>query len=79
VHIFDWPYKHLHLDGKAFVEQVEYAQFLHDASEVLFKGLEDWQAHGALNAGFDGESTLTLTLPQVEPNVEIPVIELFLK
>jgi len=79
VHIFDWPYKHLHLDGKAFVDQVEYAQFLHDASEVQVKGLEEWQMHSALSAGFDTENTLTLTIPQQEPNVEIPVIELFLK
>jgi alpha-L-fucosidase len=79
IHIFDWPYKHLHLDGSAYLEQVEYAQFLHDGSEVLFKGLEPWQEHAALSAGSDGSNTLTLTLPQVEPNVEIPVIELFLK
>ncbi len=82
VHIYDWPYKHLHLDGKAYIERVEYAQFLHDGSEVLFKGLESWQTsviHEGLNAAFDKDNTLTLTLPQVEPNVEIPVIELFLK
>jgi alpha-L-fucosidase len=79
IHIFDWPYKHLHLDGRSYVEQVEYAQFLHDASEVQFKGLEEWQVHSALNAGFDTENTLTLTIPQQEPNVEVPVIELFLK
>lgn len=80
IHIFDWPYKHLHLDGKAFVERAEYAQLLHDGSEVLFKGLEPWQAHAALSAASGGDDTLTLTLPQTEPaNVEIPVIELFLK
>ena len=81
IHLFDWPYKHLHLDGTAYIERVEYAQFLHDGSEVLFKGLEDWQTsiHAGLNTGFDSKNTLTLTLPQVEPNVEIPVIELFLK
>lgn len=79
IHLHNWPYKHLHLDGKIYREQVEYAQFLHDASEVRFKGLEPWQAHGALSAGFDAENTLTLELPQVEPDVEIPVIELFLK
>ena len=81
IHLFDWPYKHLHLDGKAYVERAEYAQLLHDGSEVLFKGLESWQedAHSALSAGFDDKETLTLLLPQTEPNVEIPVIELFLK
>ena len=33
VHLFAWPFKHLHLTGRSFVEQVEYAQLLNDASE----------------------------------------------
>ncbi len=44
--------------------KVKYAQLLHDASEISFKEK-------------DGE--LTLNLPQVKPNVEIPVVEMFLK
>ena len=79
VHVHSWPYKHLHLDGKAFLQRVEYAQFLHDASEIKFRSVESWQEHAALSAGFDSSKTLTLELPQLEPNVEIPVIELFLK
>ena len=74
VHILAWPYKHLHLEGKAFGEQVEYAQLLNDASEVSMR-MDQWHAKqaGALEQG------LTLTLPQTEPNVEVPVVELFLK
>jgi len=79
IHILDWPYKHLHLDGKSFVEQVEYAQLLHDASEVKIRQLPQWQAHAGLNAKFDGNESMTLNLPQTEPNIEIPVVELFLK
>jgi alpha-L-fucosidase len=80
VHILSWPYKHLHLDGEAFIKNVEYAQFLHDASEIELKGVEPWQEHSALNAGFDSEKTLTLNLPLTAPAmVEIPVIELYLK
>ncbi len=79
VSILNWPYKHLHLDGKAFVDRVDYAQFLHDGSEVKIKGLEPWQQHAGLSTGFDAENTLTLLLPQNEPKAEIPVIELFLK
>ena len=30
--------------GEAFRKNVEYAQFLHDGSEVLLQGLESWQA-----------------------------------
>ncbi len=80
VHILAWPYKHLHLDSAAFVDRIEYAQLLHDGSEVKLKGLEPWQEHSALSGGFDSKTTVTLELPQNEPfNVDIPVIELFMK
>jgi len=73
VHVFAWPFKHLHLDG--FAGRVEYAQLLNDASEVTM-GLGEWYARQA--AGL-GRSTLTLNLPVQKPNVTVPVIELFLK
>jgi alpha-L-fucosidase len=72
VHVFAWPYKHLHLDG--FAGKVAYAQLLHDASEVGMH-LDEWSA-GQIGKQQD---TLTLTLPQVKPNVAVPVVELFLK
>ena len=34
VHVFAWPFQHLHLDG--FAGKVEYAQLLNDASEIPF-------------------------------------------
>jgi len=75
VHLLSWPYKHLHLHGKAFVEQVEYAQLLHDASEVGMR-LDAWHAKQVGDAG----DRLTLQLPQREPDgIEIPVVELYLK
>ena len=37
LHIFAWPFRNIHLDGMA--GRVEYAQFLHDASEIRFHGL----------------------------------------
>ena len=74
VHIFAWPYKHLHLDGKAFAERVEYAQLLHDGSEVGRK-TDAWHA---AQLGLSGE-TITLQLPQVRPDVAVPVVELMLK
>jgi len=43
VHVLAWPYKHLHLIGKAYVERVEYAQLLNDASEIR-TGLDSWHA-----------------------------------
>jgi len=77
VHLLNWPYHFLHLSGQAFTERVEYAQFLHDASEVKL-GMDDW--HVAQVVDPNAPQTLALTLPQREPEgVEITVIELFLK
>jgi len=72
VHVFAWPYKHVHLDGLA--GKVEYAQLLHDASEVGM-GLDSWHASQITASG----DTLTLNLPQQKPNVAVPVIELFMR
>ncbi|MGQ9904596.1 MAG: alpha-L-fucosidase [Anaerolineae bacterium] len=74
VHVFAWPYIHLHLDG--FAGRVEYAQLLNDASEVGMTGLEPWQAAHWADQFKD---TLTLNLPVQKPNVTVPVIELFMK
>jgi len=76
VHLFAWPYKHLHLDGAAFAQRVEYAQLLNDASEVGM-GLSTWYADQLKGEG--ARETLVLNLPQQRPNVAVPVIELFLK
>ena len=77
VHVLAWPFGHLPLDG--FAGKVEYAQLLHDASEVAFteKGGETGFMPGS--RGSRRENTLTLRLPVVKPDVEVPVIELFLK
>ena len=73
VHIFAWPFEHLHLDG--FLGKVDYAQLLNDASEVP-AGLGREAGHQLKNMG---ENTLTLKLPVRKPNVTVPVIELFRK
>lgn len=75
VHVFAWPFLHLHLDG--FAGKVEYAQLLNDASEVRMKGPEPWQV-GPDSAG-KSTNTLTLSLPVQKPGVTVPVIELFMK
>lgn len=71
VHCFAWPYKHLHCDG--FAGKVKYAQLLNDGSEIPLT-LDTWHGEQLKTASH----TLTLTLPQVRPNVTVPVIELFL-
>ena len=77
VHVLEWPMGVLHLDG--FSGRVAYAQLLHDASEVLFteKGDESGFLPGQ-RAEASGRA-VTLKLPVRKPDIEVPVIELFLK
>ena len=75
LHLFAYPFAHLRLPGLA--GKVEYAQFLHDASEVLFtEGKIDHFSAGAEKGPADD---LILYLPPVKPHTLVPVIELFLK
>ena len=75
VHVLAWPFQVLWLDGLGGA--VEYAQFLHDGSEVELKGLETWQ-HDFGGDQKSPEKTLSLRLPVQKPDVIVPVIELFL-
>ena len=74
MHLFAYPFKHLQIRGLA--GKVEYIQFLHDASELLYteKAVEHF-SEGATVA----DDLLVINLPDVKPNVEVPVIEIFLK
>lgn len=78
VHLFAWPFKQLYLEGLG--DRVAYAQLLNDASE-LKTGQDPWIAKQAASKGMDlnGEQPLVLQLPVVQPDVTVPVIELFLK
>lgn len=75
VHVFAWPFGQLYLDGIDSA-RVEYAQLLNDGSEVLMKGIEEWQEHFS---GDHKRSGLSLRIPVRKPDVTVPVIELFLK
>jgi alpha-L-fucosidase len=76
LHLFAWPFRHVHLDGLA--ERVEYAQLLNDASEIKMLVIDpNKQAQNVVMSGTPG--TLTLELPVQKPPVTVPVIELFLK
>jgi len=48
-----------------FGDKIEYAQFLHDGSEIKFSK--------------DGNGVWSLTLPILKPDSEIPVVEIYLK
>ena len=72
VHLLDYPLGRLLLKG--YAGKVKYAQFLHDRSELRF---------GKANASVThkdelDEKDILLVLPDVRPDVEIPVIELIL-
>lgn len=76
LHVFSWPFKHLHLEGLA--GKVEYAQLLNDASEIRRREVPaGQQAQYTTMAGAEG--VLTLDLPIQKPSIPVPVIEMFLK
>ncbi|MBL1113052.1 alpha-L-fucosidase [Streptomyces sp. 110] len=77
LHLFTWPFGHVHLPDLA--GKVEYAQLLHDASEIKYREIDP--SIKAQNTGLGGQppGTLTLTLPVVRPDVAVPVVELFLR
>ncbi|WP_319479998.1 alpha-L-fucosidase [uncultured Draconibacterium sp.] len=72
VHLLDYPLQNFLMRG--YGDKVKYAQFLHDASEIkIGKPYGHWieQKHA--------DNDINLLLPVNKPNIEIPVIELFLK
>jgi alpha-L-fucosidase len=64
IHILEWPISALHLNG--YKGKFKYAQLLSDASEVRYR------------TDTDGDN-VTLNLPVLKPDIEVPVIELFLE
>jgi alpha-L-fucosidase len=76
VHLFAWPYKHLHLAGLA--GKVRYAQLLNDASEIRVLVPDPAVDSGHTKLGALPPGTLTLQLPVQRPDVTVPVLELFL-
>jgi alpha-L-fucosidase len=68
IHLLEYPYPSLKmpcLEGK-----IEYAQFLHDASEIKFRKVVE---------GVEDANANSFILPTIKPNVVVPVIEVFLK
>ena len=58
-----------------FADKVDYAQFLHDGSELTIrKGASIQHSQGG-----DLGTRDNIVLPMKKPNVEIPVIEIWLK
>lgn len=74
VHIIEYPFAFLEFDGLA--GKIEYAQFLHDGSEILFT--EKGSNHFS-EGRTKGEELVVFNLPTIKPNTTVPVIEIFLK
>ena len=72
VHLIDYPLTNFRLPGMK--GKVKYAQFLHDASELIITEPYGHHRQGDIATPDD----LNLRLPVNKPNVTIPVIELFL-
>lgn len=76
LHIYSWPFKHIHLEGLA--GKVEYVQFLHDGSELQYQEFEPNKALTHMDAAIK-EGSIVLNLPVQKPNTIVPVVELILK
>jgi alpha-L-fucosidase len=77
LHLFTWPFELVHLPDLA--GRVEYAQFLHDGSEVRREVVDPGAPASMTDPGGPPPGTLTLELPVRRPDVAIPVVELFLR
>jgi alpha-L-fucosidase len=77
LHLFAWPFETVHLAGLA--GRVTHAQLLHDASEVAMEVHDHARAATMTDEPAQPPGTLTLRLPVRRPEVELPVVELFLR
>lgn len=76
LHLFGWPLGRIHLPGLA--GKVEHAQFLHDGSEVVIDAVKTISIAHMDDASRD-PGVVTLLLPMHRPEVEVPVVEIFLR
>lgn len=71
IHLSDYPMGFLPLD---WYDKIDYAQFLHDGSELKIQPPPKRHAQSGDTGAVGG-----LVLPVVKPDVEMPVVECFLK
>ena len=74
IHLMEYPYAFLEFPGLA--DKIDYAQFLHDGSEILYtlNKVEHFSESTSSR-----ENMVAFTMPYVKPDVIVPVIEVFLK
>lgn len=76
VHLLDYPFAFMEMYGLS--GKIDYAQFLHDGSEVLYNEKYDISSH-QIAQNEKKNNMIVFKLPPVKPNMEVPVIEIFLK
>ncbi|MBQ9743771.1 MAG: alpha-L-fucosidase [Clostridia bacterium] len=74
IHLIEYPYAFLEFENLG--DKIDYAQFLHDGSEILYSvGSVDHFSE----ARSAKEGLVAFKIPPVQPNILVPVIEVFLK
>ena len=63
IHLIEYPYSELDMENIA--DRIDYAQFLHDGSEIRYRKNQS--------------GTVSFLIPSIKPNETVPVIEVFLK
>ena len=71
IHLYDYPMGMLPVE---WIDRIEYAQFLHDGSEIFLR--QPPKSHSQTG---NTHQVGGLVIPVVKPNVEVPVVELWLK
>ena len=71
IHLYDYPMGYLPVE---WLERIEYAQFLHDGSEIFLRPPREHHSQTG-----DTHQVGGLVLPVKKPDVSVPVIELWLK
>ncbi len=74
IHLVEYPYAFLEFEGLA--DKIDYAQFLHDGSEILYT--IDEVAHFS-EGRTSKKGLVAFKIPQQIPDMIVPVIEVFLK
>lgn len=75
IHLMEYPFAYLEMHNLA--GKIDYAQFLHDASEILYT--EGSSGHFCTEGQTVADDLVAFKIPPVKPPVTVPVIEVFLK
>ncbi|MBQ4515376.1 MAG: alpha-L-fucosidase [Clostridia bacterium] len=74
LHIIEYPNGNLELENLS--DKIDYAQFLHDSSEIFFSNQKTIQNGDTIT---EDKGKCILKVPKLRPDVAVPVIEMFLK